>query len=258
MHAAFLSVDLGNSRCKACLSPAQGSTPTTWAADCGPAMAHELAAWLGSLERAGQVALASVADDVMQRAILGVLEDWCGRPVPTNPECGLEFDLRQPHGVGHDRLYAARGALVRTQGRAAVVVDAGTALTVDAVRPGGAGSAGVFLGGAIAPGPELAAEALARGAARLPRIEPRPGQPALGKDTRGALAAGVGVGFEGAAAHLVERVAAEAHMPDAAVVLTGGAADYLVEVLTRPGRELCVEPHLVHLGLRAALGGRPA
>lgn len=258
MHGAFLSVDLGNSRCKACLSPAQGSKPIAWSADCGPGLADDLAEWLARGNSASHVALSSVADDVMQRAVLRVLEAWFGSPVATNPECGLQLDLRQPESVGRDRLYAARGALARTGGRAAVVVDAGTALTVDAVRPGSAGSPGVYLGGAIAPGPEMAAEALARGAARLPRIRPRPGQPALGKDTHAALAAGVGVGFEGAAAHLVERVAAEADIPDAAVVLTGGAADYLIEVLTRSGRELCVEPHLVHLGLRAALDGSAA
>jgi len=218
-------------------------------------LANDLAAWLATLSVAPHVALASVADDVMQRAVLGVLEAWCGGPVSTNPESGLQLDLRQPQSVGRDRLYAARGALALTGGRAAVVVDAGTALTVDAVRPGPAGAPGVFLGGAIAPGPEMAADALARGAARLPRVTPRPGQRALGKDTHEALAAGVGVGFEGAALHLVERVAAEAELQDPAVVLTGGAAEYLIEVLTRPGRELCLEPHLVHLGLRAALEG---
>jgi len=253
MHGAFLSVDLGNTRCKACLSSADGTTPTAWSADCGPGLASDLTEWLETLPAASHVALASVADENMQRTVQQVLEAWSGGPVATNPDCGLELDLGHPETVGRDRLYAARGALACTGGRAAVVVDAGTALTVDAVRPGREGSPGVFLGGAIAPGPELAAEALARGAAHLPRITPRPGHPALGKDTLEALAAGVGVGFEGAASHLVVRVAAEAGLADAAVVLTGGAADYLIEVLTRPGRELCVEPNLVHLGLRAAL-----
>ena len=255
MHGAFLSVDLGNSRCKVCLSPADETAPTVWARDSGPDLANGLAEWLRTLEIPSRVALASVADQVVQSAVLHVLEEWFGDHVSTNPGCGLAIDLRRPETVGRDRLYAARGALARTGGRAAVVVDAGTALTVDAVRPGLAGSAGVFLGGAIAPGPEMAAEALARGAARLPRITPRPRHCALGKDTHEALAAGVGVGFEGAALHLVERVAAEAELPDAPVVLTGGAADYLTEVLALPGRELLAEPHLVHLGLRAALDG---
>ena len=62
MHADFLSVDLGNSRCKACLSPTPGATPTAWAADCGPALAHELAAWLETLDSASQMALARQID----------------------------------------------------------------------------------------------------------------------------------------------------------------------------------------------------
>ena len=48
MHGAFLSVDLGNSRCKACWSSADAPTPTVWSADCGPGLANDLAAWLGT------------------------------------------------------------------------------------------------------------------------------------------------------------------------------------------------------------------
>ena len=97
-----------------------------------------------------------------------------------------------------DRLFAARAAL-ELGDEACLVVDAGTALTVDVARPATAGAArGAFLGGAIAPGPTLLAAALARGAAQLPEIDPQPGAAALGLDTRAAIESGIAVGFAGA------------------------------------------------------------
>ena len=79
-------------------------------------------------------------------------------------------------------------------------------------------------------------------------------QRALGRDTDSALRAGVGVGFEGAARWLVERIASEACLGEAPVVLTGGARAFLAEALVLPGRRLLVEPDLVARGLAAAAG----
>jgi type III pantothenate kinase len=162
--------------------------------------------------------------------------------------------VRTPQTVGRDRLYAARGALEWT-GRAAVVIDAGTALTVDAVRPLDDGPfAGAFLGGAIAPGPALLADALARGGALLPRVEPELDVPALGRDTPSALRAGIAVGFAGAARELAARVAAEAGLGGAPIVLTGGARAYVRDVLL-DDFEVLEDEHLVHRGLAAAVRG---
>lgn len=166
-----------------------------------------------------------------------------------NPPSGLELRVEHPETVGADRLFAARGALERL-GRSAIVVDAGTALTVDAllVEDG----RGIFLGGAIAPGPALLAEALGRGGARLHGIEPQPGAPALGRETAEALEAGVVVGFEGAALELVRRVGLEAELGQAPVLLTGGAAGFLREALGRTLAELVEVQALVPEGLAAA------
>jgi type III pantothenate kinase len=130
----------------------------------------------------------------------------------------------------------------------AIVVGAGTALTVDAVR-----SDATFLGGAIAPGPALLARALAQGTARLPRIEPAPNPEALGRDTASALLAGVGIGFRGAANELAERVSKESGLERAPIVLTGGSRGFLLDPPAFAGRPLRVEPDLVHLGLLSAL-----
>jgi len=94
------------------------------------------------------------------------------------------------------------------------------------------------------------AQALAQEAARLPRVEARPGVVALGRDTQCALQAGVAVGFEGAALRLIERVSVEAGLPSPALVLTGGAAHFLSEVLGREAQgALHEDPDLVVRGL---------
>jgi len=110
-----------------------------------------------------------------------------------------------------------------------------------------------FLGGAIAPGPRLSAAALAAGTARLPRVEPRAGAPALGTITEEAIQAGVVVGFRGAAELLVEELAREVRFEAAPVVLTGGAREFLLVPRPFTARALTVVPDLVHQGLLAAL-----
>ena len=92
----------------------------------------------------------------------------------------------------------------RLHGGAAVVVDCGTATTVDAVGPDGA-----FLGGAIAPGLELGLDALASRTARLPRIELRTPARAIGRDTVSAILAGSVLGYQALVTGLTERVRME-------------------------------------------------
>ncbi|MFM7109290.1 MAG: type III pantothenate kinase [Planctomycetaceae bacterium] len=126
-----------------------------------------------------------------------------------------------PDRVGIDRVCAAAAAVAARPGRPVVVVDCGTATTVDLVSP-----AGEFLGGAILPGPTLLARALAEGTSRLPEVAaldtaPPPALP--GRSTQSAIAAGIGWGMRGAVARLV--VEARAALGGAAdVILTGGSA----------------------------------
>ncbi|MFM8705521.1 MAG: type III pantothenate kinase, partial [Planctomycetia bacterium] len=104
--------------------------------------------------------------------------------------------------------------------RPAIVVDCGTAATVDVVSPSGA-----FLGGAILPGPALMARALAEGTSKLPAVaalQEQEAPPAMpGRSTHEAIAAGIGWGIRGAIARLVEE-ARGAVGAKADVILTGG------------------------------------
>lgn len=255
MSELWLTADLGNSRLKL----------RTWRLDAVPArtprrcagtelsgdvelLAPRLETWLAAQPARPVCALSSVASagrSASIRSVLGEHTELLGEGLEPN----LENVTSDPPGVGLDRLWAARGAATVVAG-SVIVADAGTALTVDAVEvQAGADRRPRFLGGAIAPGPQLLARALAEGTARLPLVEPRPGAAALGRDTPAAIRAGIGVGFRGAARELVERMREESGLAEAPLVLTGGAAAFLLEPEPVFDGELVVEEDLVHLGL---------
>ncbi len=247
----LLTADLGNSRTKLrAWSPSSRKPLAALDVPNDPAAATAIARWLATAPPIEAVALCSVVEPEIEAAVSDVLR----RSLPDArlelaPDPGLELRVREPDRVGRDRLFAARAALDLCG--ASIVVSAGTALTVDAVR----GDA-TFLGGAIAPGPALLARALADGTARLPAIEPRANPAALGRDTRSALEAGVGVGFRGAAKELVDRVSEESGLGVVPVVLSGGARAFLLDPPVIHDRRLLVEEDLVHLGLLRALDPR--
>jgi pantothenate kinase type III len=253
MQHPFLALDLGNSRLKVHRFDVAGSDPVfVGAEDPDHATLDPLAlVTAGSIRAAGLASVGGERAEHIAARFAAALEI----DVPINPAHGLQLDVRHPETVGFDRLYAARGAAARVGG-GAIVVDVGTALTVDAVRhaDGPDGRGAIFLGGAIAPGPALLASALADGTAQLPRIDPESEVPALGRETREAVASGVAVGLAGAARELVARISAETELEDAPVVLTGGARAFVREVLSQGGRRVIEEPALVAYGLRAACG----
>jgi type III pantothenate kinase len=138
-------------------------------------------------------------------------------------------------------------------------VDLGTATTVDAVD-----ADGFFLGGAILPGLALAADALAEGTARLPRIELDLPADAVGTDTRSAIQSGVVIGHLGAVRELVARMRGRlGGSRTAPVVVTGGlaAAPWARKAWLEPaGAQLpaiadALDPELVLKGL-GLLAGR--
>ena len=128
----------------------------------------------------------------------------------------------RPADVGADRLVNALAAH-RLYGAPAVVVDFGTATTFDCVATDGA-----YVGGAIAPGLELGLEALAARTAKLPRIELRAPDRAIGRDTVSAMQSGTIFGYQALTTGLLERIRAElAQSADVApsavlAILTGG------------------------------------
>jgi type III pantothenate kinase len=135
----------------------------------------------------------------------------------------VERDLPIPIGrqldpeamVGEDRLLNAAAAYDVLK-QACIVVDAGTAITVDFVD-----GAGTFHGGAIAPGAQLMMDALNQRTAQLPEVEFGRPEQVLGHNTIEAMKAGVYYGLRGMVHELVERIAEHAgQFP--LVVVTGG------------------------------------
>ena len=134
----------------------------------------------------------------------------------------LPIRVDRPGEVGPDRLVNALAA-GRLYGTPAVVVDFGTATTFDCVAADGA-----YIGGAIAPGLMLGLESLAARTARLPRIELRVPDRAIGRDTVSAMQSGTVYGYQALATGLLARIRTElaegAGLAPAEVrtVLTGG------------------------------------
>jgi len=259
--AIRITVDLGNSSLKVrawrtdpsrtgpgAFERLRGVELTADAARLGERLGGCLSEWRSDLDESLESALASVGGVGLEAQVGEALARFTD-VAHLVPDPGLENRCRVPELVGRDRLWAARGALFLADS-ACLVVDAGTALTVDAVDRSAAGD--VFLGGAIAPGPDLGARALAEWAARLPRVEPRPGVPALGRDTQEAIRAGLAIGFRGAARELTVRVAEEAGLERPRLVVTGGARRFLLLPTSIFDVEHLESEDLVHLGLLAA------
>jgi type III pantothenate kinase len=168
----------------------------------------------------------------------------------TSGDLPLTVRVPQPDRVGVDRLIDAMAAnRLRTPGRKAVVVDSGSAITVDLIDAEGA-----FCGGAILPGVAMSARAMHEFTDLLPLIdmaELTDPPPALGTDTAGAMRAGLFWGAVGAVRELVEQLAGG----DAEVFLTGGAGPAVANLL---GASAQYVPHLTLAGIAlAASGGVP-
>lgn len=193
-------------------------------------------------------AISCVAAEQLEKRLCDLLLEAFGPRFLGAPESGLENLCDPPQGVGRDRLFAARGAFERV-GSSALVIDVGTAMTVDALivsdRP-------QFAGGAIAPGPALLAAALHSATARLPLVEDRSVCRALGRDTVAAIASGIRHGLRGAARELVDRISEETSLEEAPVFLTGGAASWLGAPHLFPGRAVHADSELVQVGLLCA------
>lgn len=149
----------------------------------------------------------------------------------------LPHDLQQPETAGIDRFFAARGAWEMfghglAENQPLVVVQAGTAVTVDLVRRRAEDGVGCFCGGLILPGPKLWLQALAL-TAKIPSFEPEQipwGFRAAGRCTAEAVLGGAGCGLLDAVRGAIHAVAGDT--PPQRVVLTGGWARHWAPYLS--------------------------
>ncbi|MCL4509005.1 MAG: type III pantothenate kinase [Chloroflexi bacterium] len=152
----------------------------------------------------------------------------------------IRLDVDEPLAVGIDRLVNVFSARQLARGPL-IVVDFGTATTFDVLSADDA-----FLGGAIAPGPGIAAEALFSRAALLPRISLAAPPRAIGRTTVTNMQSGLVLGYAALVEGLVTRMLAELGQR-ATVFATGGWAETLAPLCNGIDR---VEPTLTLQGLR--------
>ena len=241
-HPDILAIAVGNSRTRMgrCVSGGIES-PALFRSD----DTRELARAARELaEGAGAVVIASVNEPCAR-----ALENELGSAIPCY-RLGRDLSIPIQHAlddastVGHDRLLCAIGAFEKAR-QACVVVDAGTAITVDFVD-----GEGVFQGGAIAPGLSMMLRSMTAGTSALPDIafEPVPLDRPFGKRTIEAMRLGAQASAVGAVHHLLGRYA-EAFGAYPVVIATGGDAPTLFE-----GDEIVehIVPDLQLLGIRAA------
>jgi len=130
---------------------------------------------------------------------------------------GLTIQYDHPQEVGSDRIVNAAAAY-HLYGGPVLIVDLGTATTFCVVSKKGA-----YLGGAIAPGMALSAEALVQRAAKLPEVTLKRPSRVIGSDTVGSMQSGIFFGTVGLINELVERIHLEIG-EKTLVVATGGLA----------------------------------
>jgi len=264
----IVAVDVGNTSTKLALFSSGGSGPT-------PTPAREIRLpttgdwtplddwWRCLVDEAG----ASAADAAwfvssVHRGGLERIVNWVERQalaqslhVLSHGDVPLAIDVAQPERVGMDRLMAAVAADARRGPyESAVLVDSGTAVTVDLVT-----AAAGFCGGAILPGRGLAAKSLADHTDLLPlassQFDTPP--PAVGRTTLEAIASGLYWGVVGAVRELVQQISNDLRR-EPLVLVGGGLGQLLVEHLQH---NVEFAPDLVLEGIaltaRAVLRGEP-
>ncbi len=199
----------------------RSSTVTTRTAD-------EYAVWLAQLMELSHLSFADFTGCVVSTVVPQStfhLRNLARRYFEVEPliigdggaDFGVPVRIDRPEEAGADRLVNTLGAYVE-HGGPLLVVDSGTATTIDVV-----GADGAFEGGVIAPGINLSMQALYEAAARLPRVAiENPGR-VVGKNTVASMQSGVFWGYISLIDGLIDRMRAELGAP-ATVVGTGGIA----------------------------------
>jgi type III pantothenate kinase len=188
------------------------------------------------------ICLASVVPPLTGK-VLQACRQYLGQEplvVDAGVKTGVRVRYEDPRAVGADRI-ADAAAVQRLYGGPACVVDFGTATTFDGIS-----KEGDYLGGAIAPGINIASEALFLRTAKLPRVDLQRPPTAIGRNTVHAMQSGLLFGYVALVEGMVDRFRNELG-PEMKVIATGG----LAEVIAAETKVLqIVAPWLTLEGLR--------
>lgn len=192
----------------------------------GGLLAYEGLGWSG----VQRIVLSSVVP-TLTAAYEEMAQRACGHaPLVVGPgiKTGMPVRYDDPREVGADRIVNGVAAIDEF-GAPVIVVDFGTATTLDVID-----ASGSYVGGAIAPGVETSADALFSRAARLARVDLEPPARVIGRTTRESVQAGLLLGEAAMVDGLVRRVWAELG-EECPVVATGGLAERMAPLCETVG-----------------------
>ncbi|MCI1208243.1 MAG: type III pantothenate kinase [Treponema sp.] len=158
---------------------------------------------------------------------------------------GLKLRYSNPKEIGADRIAAAIGAVTLVPGIDCIIVDMGTATTIDVIT-----RQNEYRGGAILPGVNMSMHVLASGTAQLPVVEIVGPEKVCGTTTVGAIQSGLYYGTIGAVRELITRFTTESFGGRKPYVIGTGGFSHLFEKVGLFDR---LVPNLVLSGLRIAL-----
>ena len=195
-------------------------------------MPDELSVMLNAFFSHGGLKFSDISDGIVSCVVpplLPVFQEFCERymefrPLVVEPgtKTGMRILYENPQEVGADRIVNGVAAKA-IYGTPLIIIDFGTATTFDAIS-----KEGDYLGGAIAPGVNVASDALVQRTAKLPRIELVVPAHAIGRNTISSMQSGIMYGYvglvEGMVARLKTELGGEAH-----VVATGGLARMIAD-----------------------------
>ena len=187
--------------------------------------------------------ISSVVPPVFNAVCTGVIKLTGLNPMVVGPgiKTGLNIQMDDPASVGSDRIVIAVAALLE-YAPPLLLVDLGTATTIEVVDQGN-----TYLGGAIMPGVRVSAEALSSRAAQLPGIQLDRPRRLIGKNTVECMRSGIMYGAAAMLDGMIERMEEELGK-STTVVATGGMAQFVAPLCKR---EMKVEKDLLLKGLNA-------
>lgn len=201
----LLALDIGNNAVKGGFFRDERVTSTFRVPTGSPEWKDELRGRLTKQDFA-RAAMCSVVPALTKEVSALVQSVTGSAPLIINHQARLPFEAayEAPETLGTDRLAAAAAAYARygrPQRRSLIVVDAGTAVTYEVIN-----REGVYLGGAIGPGPRVLAQSLHDGTAQLPATLHRQPDSPIGRTTVEAVESGVWWAFIDSVAGMIARL----------------------------------------------------
>lgn len=229
----ILTMDIGNTNIKSALFDGDTMLKYWRIATNRSQSSDELGMLMMNLLSFGKIDTGAI-DGIMMSSVVPqinfTVEHMCRNyfgmePMKIGPgvKTGINIRYENPRELGSDRIANAVAAY-ELYGGPCITIDFGTATSFGVIS-----EKGEFLGGAIAPGLKLAADALTEHAAKLPRFELAKPDAVIGRNTITNMQAGIVYGYIGQVNYLVSRMKKELKAPDAKVIATGGLSVLVAE-----------------------------